>query len=82
MGSQLHFRRERRKPYNHNHRNLFYPSESDKRWAETVHKKYPNAVLKIYFKNSYYEYDEKGLLTIPETNTMKDIEVFDNYIKP
>ena len=68
--------------HNHNHRNLFYPSESDKRWAETVHKKYPNAVLKIYFKNSYYEYDEKGLLTIPETNTMKDIEVFDNYIKP
>ena len=68
------------KAHNHSHPMLFYPSESDKAWAKEVQKKFSNVILKIYYKNNYYEYDRNGLITIP-VNT-NDFEIIDSYIKP
>lgn len=65
--------------HNHSHPYHDYPSPNDLNWAKTVHKVFPNAVLKIYYKNHYYGYDEWGPFVIPSynSNVLKGVNVLD-----
>ena len=70
--------------HNHSHPYHNYPSKGDLKWAKTVHKKFPKAVLKICYKNHYYEYDELGPFMIPgyNSNVLNGVNVLDTMIKP
>jgi RHS repeat-associated protein len=67
--------------HNHSHPYLYFPSETDKIWAKAVNEKFPKAVLKIFYKNNYYEYDKDGLLTFPKEYMLNEVETIDNYYK-
>ena len=70
--------------HNHSHPYHDYPSKNDLKWAKAVHELFPKVVLKIYYKNHYYEYDELGPLAIPgyDSNVLNSLNVLDTRIKP
>ncbi len=70
--------------HNHSHPYHDYPSKGDLKWAKAVHEMFPKTVLKIYYKNNYYEYDELGPLVIPSYNynVLNGVNVLDTRIKP
>jgi len=49
----------------HNHFIWYKPSDADMLFSKAINTKFPEARLKIYFKGSYYEYNEYGT-TLPE----------------
>ena len=68
--------------HNHSHPYNNTPSPNDRKWATAVHNKYPNALLNIYYKGIYYEYNKEGLIYIKIDSNIHDTEIlFDTLNK-